>query len=201
MRRREEEEYEERNNARRARYDDQPGDEDVPARGRPVASGESYLDIFQQLDRIEDLIVSSRRVPFSSSVMINEAEIFELLDELRGSLPEELKQARWMVKEKEELMAEARREAERIREEAREERARLIEETEIVKAARAEAERIIEEARAQAREIRLEAEDYADERLANLEVTCYKLLEVIKRARERLQGSRERSEGGLELED
>lgn len=201
MRRREEEEYEERNASRRSRYEEEPGDVSPPARERGATPSEGYLDIFQQLDRIEDLIVSSRRVPFSSSVMVNEAEIFELLDELRSSLPEELKQARWMVKEKEELMAEARREAERIREEAREERARLIEETEIVKAARAEAERIVEDARAQAREIRLEAEDYADERLANLEVTCYKLLEVIKRARERLQGSRERSEGGLELEE
>jgi cell division septum initiation protein DivIVA len=152
------------------------------------------MDVFQQLDRIEDLIVSSKHVPFSSSVMVNETEIFELLDEFRSSLPEELKQARWMVKEKTELMDEARKEAERIHEEAMEERARLIEETEIIKTARAEAERIIEEAQAQSREIRLEAEDYADERLANLEVTCYKLLEVIKRARERLQGPSEEVE-------
>ncbi len=149
------------------------------------------MDVFQQLDRIEDLIVSSKHVPFSSSVMINETEIFELLDEFRSSLPEELKQARWMVKEKQELMEEARKEAERIREEAQEERARLIEETEIIKAARAQA---------QAREIRLEAEDYADERLANLEVTCYKLLEVIKRARERLQGPPEQEEAKEEFD-
>lgn len=152
------------------------------------------MDVFQQLDRIEDLIVSSKHVPFSSSVMVNETEIFELLDEFRSSLPEELKQARWMVKEKQEIMEEARKEAERMREEAQEERRRLIDDTEIIKAAKAEAEKIIEEAQAQAREIRLEAEDYADERLANLEVTCYKLLEVIKRARERLQGPPEQEE-------
>lgn len=158
------------------------------------------MDVFQQLDRIEDLIVSSKHVPFSNSVMVNEAELFELLDEFRSSLPEELKQARWMVKEKQEIMEEARKEAERIREEAQEERRRLIEETEIIKAARAEAERIVEEAQAQAREIRLEAEDYADERLANLEVTCYKLLEVIKRARERLQGRGEEPEEREEMD-
>jgi cell division septum initiation protein DivIVA len=159
------------------------------------------MDVFEQLDKIEDLIVSSKHVPFSNTVMVNETEIFELLDEFRSALPEELKQARWMVKEKQELMEEARKEAERIRDEAREERARLIEETEIIRAAKAEAEKIIEEANAQAREIRLEAEDYADERLANLEVTCYKLLEVIKRARERLQGAKEaEKEEELELE-
>jgi cell division septum initiation protein DivIVA len=158
------------------------------------------MDVFQQLDRIEDLIVSSKHVPFSSSVMINETEIFELLDEFRSTLPEELKQARWMVKEKQEMMDEARNEADRTKEEAQTERARLIEETEIIKAARAEADRIIEEAQAQSREIRLEAEDYADERLANLEVTCYKLLEVIKRARERLQGPPEVTEEKEEFE-
>ncbi len=152
------------------------------------------MDVFQQLDRIEDLIVSSKHVPFSSSVMVNETEIFELLDEFRSALPEELKQARWMVKEKSELMEESRKESERIREEALEERARLIEETEIIRSARVEAEKMVEEAQAQSREIRLEAEDYADERLANLEVTCYKLLEVIKRARERLQGPPEAAE-------
>ena len=160
------------------------------------------MDVFQQLDRIEDLIVSSKHVPFSSSVMVSETEIFELLDEFRSSLPEELKQARWMVKEKQELMDEARKEADRIREEALTERSRLIDDTDIIIAAKAEAENIVEEASAQSREIRLEAEDYADERLANLEVTCYKLLEVIKRARERLQGPiesvEEAEEFGLE---
>jgi vacuolar-type H+-ATPase subunit H len=157
------------------------------------------MDVFQQLDRIEDLIVSSKHVPFSSSVMVSETEIFELLDEFRSSLPEELKQARWMVKEKQELLDESRKESDRIREEALAERARLIEETEIIVSAKAEAERIVEEATVQSREIRLEAEDYADERLANLEVTCYKLLEVIKRARERLQGPQEQPEEAEEF--
>ena len=146
------------------------------------------MDIFARLDRIEDLIVSSKHMPFSSSVMVNEAEVFELLDELRAALPDELKLARWLVKEKQDMLDEARQEGERIKEEARIERENLIAETEIMNAARTEAARIIEEANGSAREVRLEAEDYADERLANLEVTCYKLLEVIKRARERLQG-------------
>lgn len=149
------------------------------------------MDVFERLDRIEDFIVSSKHVPFSSSVMVNETELFELLDELRSSLPEELKQARWMVKEKQELIDESYKEAERIREEARTERENLVAETEIIKQATADSERIMEDASNRAREVRLEAEDYADERLANLEVTCFKLLEVIKRARERLQGQPE----------
>ena len=149
------------------------------------------MDIYARLDRVEDLIVSSKHFPFSSSVMVNEAEIFEMLDELRATLPDELKQARWLVKEKQEMMDEARKEADRVKVEAEAERENLISETEIMYAARAEAERMVEEASTRAREVRLEAEDYADERLANLEVTCYKLLEVIKRARERLQGQPE----------
>ncbi len=158
------------------------------------------MDVFERLDRIEDFIVSSKHVPFSSSVMVNETELFELLDELRSSLPEELKQARWMVKEKQELIDESYKEADRIKEEARAEREALVAETEIIKQATADADRIMEEANSRSREIRLEAEDYADERLANLEVTCFKLLEVIKRARERLQGQPE-EEAREEFED
>jgi vacuolar-type H+-ATPase subunit H len=158
------------------------------------------MDIYARLDRIEDLIVSSKHLPFSSSVMVNEAEIFELLDELRAALPDELKQARWLVKEKQDMLDEAHGEADRIKEEARQERENLISETEIMSAARGEAERLLDDANQKAREVRLEAEDYADERLANLEVTCYKLLEVIKRARERLQGQQEEGAPAPDLE-
>ncbi|MHB8779901.1 MAG: ATPase [Candidatus Geothermincolia bacterium] len=158
------------------------------------------MDIYARLDRIEDLIVSSKHMPFSSSVMVNEAEVFELLDELRAALPDDLKQARWLVKEKQDMLDGAQTEAERIREEARQEREALISETEVMSSARAEAKRLTDEATQRAKEIRLEAEDYADERLANLEVTCYKLLEVIKRARERLQGQVEETPAPQDLE-
>src|SRR5450759_5508855 len=67
------------------------------------------MDIFARLDKIEDFIANSKRVPLSSSVMVNEAEFYDLLDDIRATLPNELKQARLISKDRERIMAEAQK--------------------------------------------------------------------------------------------
>ena len=114
---------------------------------------------------------------------------------MRATIPEEIKQARWIVKERQEMLAEAKRESERVIREAREEQIRLTAEEEIVKQAERQAEEIIEDARAREREIRLGAEDYADDILNTLEVNLTKFIEAVQRGRDRLQG-REEAEVG-----
>jgi uncharacterized membrane-anchored protein YjiN (DUF445 family) len=113
---------------------------------------------------------------------------------MRATIPEEIKQARWIVKERQEMLAEAKREAERIVKEGRERQERLISDEEIVKAAERAAEDIIEDASAREREIRLGAEDYADEILDTLETNLSKFIAAVQRGRERLQGSDEPAE-------
>ncbi|MFZ3062257.1 MAG: ATPase [Actinomycetota bacterium] len=146
------------------------------------------MDIEVSINELEDLISKSKRVPFTSAVMIPEKNIFDLIDQLRAGLPEELKQARWIIKERTEMLDEARREADKILAEARLKADELVAETEIVKAAKKEAGEILEEARSNARKVRLEAEDYADEKLANLEATLHRLVSTIRKGREKLQG-------------
>jgi cell division septum initiation protein DivIVA len=107
---------------------------------------------------------------------------------MRATIPEEIKQARWIVKERQEMLAEAKREAERIVKEAHDEQLRLVSEQEVVKQAENHAEDIIEEARAREREIRLGAEDYADDILNTLEVNLEKFLAAVQRGRDRLAG-------------
>jgi len=121
-------------------------------------------------------------------VRVDKEEIYDLLDQMRATIPEEIKQARWIVKERQEMLAEAKREAERIVKEGRERQERLIADEEIVKAAERAAEDIIEDARAHEREIRLGAEDYADEILDTLETNLSKFIAAVQRGRERLQG-------------
>lgn len=140
------------------------------------------------VDRLEDLIAEGKKVPLTSSVMVNEQKIYDIIDEIRASFPDEIKQARWIVKERQEMLDEAEKEAGRIIEEANQKAAGLAAETEIVKLAEGEADKIMENARSQEREIRLGAEDYADEMLANLEVNLGKLLTAVQRGRDRLQG-------------
>ncbi|MGM0817960.1 MAG: DivIVA domain-containing protein [Actinomycetota bacterium] len=140
------------------------------------------------LDRIEQLVAQGRPVPLSASVMVSKAELEEALAGLRAELPEEMRQSRWVLKERDEVIDQARREAERVVADARAEAEQLVSETEVVSTAQREAERILEEAREEARVLRLEAEDYVDNKLANFEIALHKTLEAVEKGRERLRG-------------
>ena len=145
-------------------------------------------DLVGKLDLLSDMVAQAKVVPLSSSIMLNRAEVDGLLADMRASVPEELRQAQWVIKEREEVLEAARGEAGRIVEEARSERTRLIAKTEVVHAANRESERIVEDARERARQIRLEAEDYVDAKLANFEVVLSKVLGSVERGREKLRG-------------
>jgi cell division septum initiation protein DivIVA len=146
------------------------------------------MDVLVLIDKLDDLIHNARTVPLTDSVMIDREEIYDLLDQMRSTIPEEIKQARWIVKERQEMLAEAKGEAERLLAEANEKAARLASEEDIVRLAEKQAKELVEEAREREREIRLGAEDYADEVLGNLEVNLEKFLAAVRRGRERLQG-------------
>ncbi len=146
------------------------------------------MDIMALIDRIEEIVDNAKGVPFTQQKMIDDNAVYEIVDEIRAQYPDELKQARWIVKERQEMLEEAEKEANRILEEARERAQALANEQEVVRLAESQAADILDKARQQEREIRLGAEDYADEMLANLEVNLGKLLTAVQRGRDRLQG-------------
>lgn len=147
------------------------------------------MDAIEIVDRIEEFLDKSKRIPFSSNIIVNENEIYDLLDELRNILPEEFKQSRWIVKERENMIEEAKRYSERIIKEAKEKAEILISETEILKNANRKSEEMMSAVEARARTIRLEAEDYADEKLANMEAVLHKLLTAIEKGREQFRST------------
>jgi cell division septum initiation protein DivIVA len=146
------------------------------------------MDVLALIDKLDDLVHNARPVPLTDQVRIDREAIYELLDEMRSTIPEEVKQARWIVKERQEMLAEAKREAERILTDSREKAAQTASEQEVVKRAERQAAEIVEEARLREREVRLGAEDYADEVLGTLEVNLGKFLAAVQRGREKLQG-------------
>ena len=145
-------------------------------------------DLVGKLDHLDELVAEAKVVPLSSSIMLNRAEVEGLIADIRASVPDELRQAQWVIKEREDVLDAARSDSGRIIDEARSERARLIAKTEVVHAANREAERVVEDARERARQIRLEAEDYVDAKLANFEVVLSKVLGSVERGREKLRG-------------
>jgi cell division septum initiation protein DivIVA len=146
------------------------------------------MDILALVDRIEEAMDAGRSLPLMRGRMIDVEKVYEIIDEVRANFPDELKQARWIVKERQEMLEEAEKEANRILEEARDRAEAMAADQEIVRRAAEQAAGILDDARAQEREIRLGAEDYADEMLANLEVNLGKLLTAVQRGRDRLQG-------------
>jgi cell division septum initiation protein DivIVA len=143
------------------------------------------MDVLVLIDKLDDLVHSASTFPMTDKVMIERDEIYDLLDQMRATIPEEIKQARWIVKERQEMLQEAKEEADRILREGRDEAQRLASEQEVVR--RAQSEEIIREAETREREIRLGAEDYADEILKTLETNLERFLAAVQRGRERLQ--------------
>lgn len=147
------------------------------------------MDVLVLIDRLEELVEEARSFPgFGNTAMVDRDAAFDLIDQMRQTIPDELKQARWIVKERQAMLDEARGEGERILKLAQEEAEQLLSEEEVLKRAERRGAEVLEEARRREREIRLGAEDYADEVLANLEENLSRLLEAVQRGRSKLQG-------------
>ena len=84
------------------------------------------MDVLVLIDKLDDLVRNAKQVPLRSEVRVDKEELSDLLNELRETIPEELKEARWIVKERDEMLAGAEREAERILGEARERQNQLV---------------------------------------------------------------------------
>jgi F0F1-type ATP synthase membrane subunit b/b' len=135
------------------------------------------MDLAGRLQQLEEMVRDAKSMPLSSSALLNRDEVLDMLREMQESLPEEVKQARWIVKDREELLGKARQEAERIVEQAREDQLRMARKEEIVHRAEEEADRIVAEAEQQAVDARAEAERYVDAKLAQFEIALRRILE------------------------
>jgi hypothetical protein len=147
------------------------------------------MDVLELIERLHHLVHSAKKVPLSDQVRVNGREVSDILGQIRATIPGELKEARWIAQERQDLLAEAKREAERITQEARERQTELVSRHELIRQAERAAEEIIEGARGRDREIRLGAEDYADEILNTLELNLAKLVAAVHGGRERLRGT------------
>ena len=138
------------------------------------------------LRRVADMISSAKTMPLSSSAMINRDEILELLEEANNRLPEELRAARWLLRERDEFLAKTRREGDDILDAARAQAERMVQRTEVVRAAQQRARQIVTTSEDEARRLRHEVEDYCDQRLGQFEVILDKVLKTVQAGRDRL---------------
>ena len=135
------------------------------------------MDLAGRLQQLEEMVRDAKSMPLSSSALLNRDEVLDMLKDMQETLPEEIKQARWIVKDREDLLGKARQDAERIVEQAKEDQLRMARKEEIVHRAEEEADRIVAEAEQQAMDARAEAESYVDARLAQFEIALRRILE------------------------
>ena len=147
---------------------------------------EKVPDTAALLVQLREALDAARSMPLSASVMLNRDEFGELLQDAIDGLPEELKQARWLLKERDDVLERAQREAERIIDVARVRAERMVERTEVVREARRSAEDMVDQAGRLAAQMRLEAEDYVDRKLASFEVVLDRTMQQVAKGRERL---------------
>ena len=158
----------------------------TPRRSRdPLAGPEADA----LLRRAADLVASGRPMPLSSSVMINRDEVLDLLGEAIDRLPDELRQARWLLKEREDFLARVQGEGDEILDAASAKAESMVQRTEVVKAAEQRAKRLVEAAEDEARRLRHECEDFCDQRLAQFEIVLNRTLKMVHAGREKLNAS------------
>src|SRR3982074_309330 len=130
--------------------------------------------------RLKELVEAGRSMPMSASVLVNREEFLELLEESIATLPQELRHARWLLKEREEFLSQARREADDIIEAGRVPAESGREPPRV-------AQSLVDDSEASGRQLRHEAEDYVDQKLAAFEVVLERTMHSVQKGRERLQ--------------
>jgi vacuolar-type H+-ATPase subunit H len=149
------------------------------------------MDILYLIDELETRLTEGRRVPLTSNVVVDEEECFDIINEMRSRIPEEVRQAKRTERERERIIAQAHEEAERIVTLAREHAKEVLGEQEIVKGAEARAQTIIERAQHEAEKIKTDADDYVVAVLSYLESQLGSLLTTVQ------NGIRVVQEGGV----
>jgi len=127
------------------------------------------MDILQLIDRLEELFNDAKAVPFTHNVIVDEDRMLELIDQMRISIPEEVKKAQQVVAQRDRVMAQAQEEANRTLDIARQKADQLTQKDMIVQEAQRRAEQILTQARADAEATRIDADNYVVDNLMQLQ--------------------------------
>ena len=155
------------------------------------------MDILHLVDRLEEIIKGSKQLPLGGLRLVDERHIWPLLDQMRISIPEEVRRAERVIREKERTLAQAHEEAERIVGLARSEAAQLTADHVIVKAAEEQVAAVRKRAEREVESVRTGADDYAFDVLCQLEQELKRALTVIENGIQVIQAERERRENKL----
>ena len=145
------------------------------------------MDILHLVDRLEESLNQGRPVPFTKNVIVDEDRFLEIIDQMRISIPEEVKKAQQVIAQRDRLMAQAQEEANRTVGLAKSKSEEIVTRDAIVQAAQARSDQLLAQARADAENLRSEADDYILDSLGALEAELTRLLGQARNGISKLQ--------------
>jgi cell division septum initiation protein DivIVA len=148
------------------------------------------MDILHLVDRLEELFNESRPIPLTHNVIVDEDRFLDIIDQMRISIPEEVKKAQQIFTQKDRVLAQAQEEANRTLTLAREKADQLIDKDSVVQDAQRRAGQIIEQARLEAENVKAGADQYSQDALMNLEVELERLLNQVRNGLQMLEQKR-----------
>lgn len=148
------------------------------------------MDILHLVDRLEELFNESKPIWFTHSVMVDEDRMLDLIDQMRVSIPEEIKKAQQILAQRDRILAQAQEEANRTLVLAREKADQVIERDAIIQAAQARAEQIIQQSRVETEVTKRDADEYVLDSLSQLELELEKMLTQVRNGVRTLQSER-----------
>ncbi|HEY9087764.1 MAG TPA: hypothetical protein VIO36_06320 [Anaerolineaceae bacterium] len=149
------------------------------------------MDILHLVDRLEELFNESRPIWFTHSVAVDEERLLDIIDQMRVSIPEEIKKAQQILAQRDRILAQAQEEATRTLNLARERSDQILERDPIVQSAQARAEQILEQNQIEIERIRREADDYVLETLTKLETEMERMLNQARNGIRTLQSEQQ----------
>lgn len=135
--------------------------------------------VLQLLDELEEIMDGAKAMPFSNRVSIEKDEIYDIISDIRMKLPNELKQSKWVIEERNKILIDAQREADEILRNAEDRMVRMIDDNEVTKKAYEQAAGIIDSAKRTSKEMRLGAMEYAEGVLSDVEGKLKELKAVV----------------------
>lgn len=126
------------------------------------------MDILYLVDRLENLIAGSRRMPLVNQIIIKESDILNIVDQLRTTIPDEIKQARRIIQDKERILAQAQADANALLARARAESEQAVNREGLLRAAEVRSQELLRRAEEEAEQLKNEADGYVVETLRAL---------------------------------
>ena len=164
------------------------------------------MDILHLVDRLEELAAEARRMPIGQGVVIDRRRILELVDQMRSTVPWEIRDARDIVEQKEAILEEARREADGIVAKAELQVRDMLEENSLAQQAERQAQQIIERAEQRAQQLHDQAHEQVQARLRQAEFAATNqmdeadryALEMLRRLEQQLSAFNATIRGGID---